>query len=191
MGACLQRCQPCLDGQVCTPASVALPPPDEFERSAVVAAVGRDQALPSQQPSSQRFVLSFESGLQSGLVADVGSCRVPQVEGEPGSKAREMSSDRAQPPPNFDRLGLSKEPRHRLEVVPDVRKQLGGRQLLIELVEAENGEFCLLEHGSAYPRPLHGPEEVQQVHAERLQHGGTGEGPHHADEGSALHGCIR
>ena len=97
----------------------------------------------------------------------------------------------AQPASDLDGLGFRKEPGHSLQILLDVGKQLGRRQLFVELVEAENGEFCLLEHGSAYPRPLHGPEEVQQVHAERLQHGGTGEGPHHADEGSALHGRIR
>ena len=87
MGACLQRRQPCLDGHICTPASVALSPPDEFERSGVVATVGRDEASPSQQPSCQRFVLSFDGRLQRRLVPDVGGCRVAQVEGEPCSKA--------------------------------------------------------------------------------------------------------
>jgi hypothetical protein len=86
MGACLQRRQPCLDGHICTPASVALSPPDEFERRGVVAAIGRDEASPSQQPSCQRFVLSFDGRLQRRLVPDVGGCRVPQVEGQPCSK---------------------------------------------------------------------------------------------------------
>ena len=77
-----------------------------------------------------------------------------------------------------------------MKVLLDVREQFGRRQFLVELVEAENGEFCLLEHRPAYPRSLHDPEEIQQVHAERLQHGGAGEGPYHADKGSALHGRI-
>src|SRR5688500_9655072 len=110
MGARLQRCQPCLDGHVCTPASVALPPPDEFKRSAVVAAVGRDEAMPSQQPSSQGFVLSLEGGLQRRLIPNVGGLRVPQIEGEPRSKASQMSSARAQPAPDLNGLGLLKEP---------------------------------------------------------------------------------
>jgi hypothetical protein len=87
MGACLQRCQPCLDGHICTPASVALPLSDEFERRGMVAAVGRDEASPSQQPSSQGFVLRFDGGLQRCLVPDVRGCRVAQVEGKPRSKA--------------------------------------------------------------------------------------------------------
>jgi len=62
-----------------------------------------------------------------------------------------MSGDRAQPAPGLDGLGLLKEPGHGLQVLLDVREQLGRRQLLVEVVEAENGEFCLLEHGSAYP----------------------------------------
>jgi hypothetical protein len=91
MGACFQRRQPCLDGHVGT--SVALTPPNELERGGVVTAVGRDQASPSQQPSSQGVVLSFDSGLQSCLVPDVGGCRVPQVEGQPRSQASQMSRD--------------------------------------------------------------------------------------------------
>src|SRR5919199_334548 len=93
--------------------------------------------------------------------------------GSPNSKASQMSSDRAQPAPTLDGLGLRKEPGHGLQVLLNVWEQLGRRQLLVELVEAKNGEFCLLEHRPAYSRPLHGPEEVQQVHAERLQHGST------------------
>jgi len=146
MGPCLQRRQPCLDGHVGTSASVALTPPDELERGGVVTAVERDQASPSQQPSSQGVVLSFDSGLQRCLVPDVGGCRVPQVEGQPRSQASQMSSDGAQPAPDLDGLGFRKEPGHGLLVLLDVRKQLGRRQLLVELVEAENGEFCLLEH---------------------------------------------
>ena len=76
MGPRLQRGQPCLDGHICTPASVALPLPDEVERRGMVAAVGRDEASPAQQPSSQRFVLSFDGRLQRRLVPDVGGCRV-------------------------------------------------------------------------------------------------------------------
>src|SRR5215213_7920642 len=102
-----------------------------------------------------------------------------------------MSRDRAQPAPDSDGLGFRKEPGHGLLVLLDVREQLRRRQLLVELVKAENGELGLLEHRPAHPRSLHGPKQVQQVHAERLEHGGTSEGPDHADEGSALHGPIR
>jgi hypothetical protein len=59
MGPCLQRRQPCLDGHVGTPASVALPPTNEFEGSGVVAGVGREEATTAQQPSSQGIILSF------------------------------------------------------------------------------------------------------------------------------------
>jgi hypothetical protein len=52
VGTCLQRRQPCLDGQVCSPASVTLSSPNEFERSGVIAAIGRKEALPSKQPTS-------------------------------------------------------------------------------------------------------------------------------------------
>ena len=93
MGARLQRCQPCLDGHVRASASVTLPPPDELKCSSVITAVGGNEASPSEQPSGQGFVLSFDRGLQRSLIPDVGGCRVPHVEGQPRSKASQMSSD--------------------------------------------------------------------------------------------------
>jgi hypothetical protein len=76
----------------------------------------------------------------------MGGCRIAEVEDQPRSKASQVSSDRAQPPPDLDGLGFVKEPGHGSQVLLDVREQLGRRQLLVELVEAENSEFCLLEH---------------------------------------------
>jgi hypothetical protein len=72
---------------------VALPPPDELKRGGVVAAVGGNEASPSEQPSGQGVVLSFDGGLQRSLIPDVGGCRVPEVEGQPRSKASQMSRD--------------------------------------------------------------------------------------------------
>jgi hypothetical protein len=108
MSTRLKRCEPCLDGHVCTPASVALPTPDEFERCGVVAAVRRDEASPSEQPSSQAFVLSLNGRPQRCLIPDMGGCRVAQVERQPRSKTGQMSSDRAQPAPGLDGLGFLK-----------------------------------------------------------------------------------